>query len=195
MRNVIYFDLDETLVHTVEQLPTHPSPEKVQAARKGTTAYQMVERRMAECKAWNSPHWTHFGFTLVRPGAHHLLETLKQEADLYVFSAGGLDYVEATLKETGLDVYLKGWFSLREPAESSYDQGDAWVLVDNLNPGSMGVNMKVTRVLGLDAKDERRDTLAQRHTLTVPGWEWDPKDELFETLPDRIRERLVSLSR
>lgn len=196
-RGVVYLDLDETLVHTREELPVLPALDKVvRAELQGGVAARMSRRRIAMCEEWEEAFRTEHGFTLVRPGAMEFLEVLGREADLYVFSAGRIDYVEAVLRRTSLCEGLQGWFSTREPPEECYPRGGGrWVLVDDMTPGSVGVKTKVTRILGTAVQEGRREELSRRHVVRAPSWCWDPGDgELLGEILDEVRARLKSLS-
>jgi hypothetical protein len=190
MKPIVYLDMDETLLHTRGYLTRPPSQARIEEARrlKGVRL-RFIQSQIKKAELWKTAYLTEFGHTLVRPGAHDFIKRLATWADVYVFSAGQLDYVTATLKATKLDEHLLGCFSVHEQHDLPNDR--PWLLVDNLKPGTVGVKVKVCQVLKLDVEDpELAEQISTRYCLTVLGWTEDDQDRVLDTLDAAIRARL-----
>ena len=118
MHPLVFLDFDETLVHT----------------RRGigeANAYDIEE----EGYGVGDTVYQDYNVT-VRPGVRRFLTALGEVADLYIYSAGALDYLNEALEATGLLPYVLDYFSLHD------DNGEAfaelrltrrpWLLVDNV---------------------------------------------------------------
>jgi hypothetical protein len=69
--------------------------------------------------------------TEVRPGAYDALHLLRQFADVYVFSAGGPDYIRDRLTETRMRNMVNGAFSVQNYPGPEWIGRRKWVLLDN----------------------------------------------------------------
>jgi len=84
---ICIFDLDHTLVHTVV-----PKSEEERADLRRSSASDVIEVASAE-----SGHYRTF-FTKLRPGARELLQFASTTYEVWLFSNGRRDYVEAVLQ-------------------------------------------------------------------------------------------------
>ena len=76
---------------------------------------------------------TTVGGTRVRPGVVDVLEALRKDADLFVFSAASPASIDHRLRATRLDRFFFGTFSTRAPTDFRFVRGRPWVLVDDTN--------------------------------------------------------------
>lgn len=93
---------------------------------------------------------------VVRPGVVEALRELAERADLYVFSAGSEDYIDACMKATPIGGMVQGWFSSRLWNHDLPEiEGRPWVLVDDLEFSTAGTADKLRQILGIGEEEWR----------------------------------------
>jgi len=124
------------------------------------------------------------GFILLRPHVTECLRKLAAWADVYVFSAGSPEYVEAALKATRLHVFVDGFFSSR--VDNFLPTKDRlWILVDDLPAMHENTCEKLRQLARWD------DTLpTPAHVHKIPPWTGDPADRALAHLPVILEARL-----
>ncbi len=126
------------------------------------------------------------GFVMVRPHVVTCLQEISKFADVYVFSAGGLDYVYAALRAARLHYLLDGHFSSRR--DNFLPSKDRpWILVDDL-PATHDNTLEKLRQLA--RFDETPPTLT--HVHRIPAWHGDRRDDALRHLPRILAARLAS---
>lgn len=147
--------MDETLLHSQQLLvPRDVWLASAREAPKQDTllAQRVASRRRAHADAVERGEGAFITFddgttyvVLARPGARELLEALDEASDVgvHVFSLGSRPYVEACLARLGFDRLLDSYHSTRdgEPLVRVH-QNRPWVLVDDMEPGSQGLQLK-----------------------------------------------------
>lgn len=151
----VFLDMDETLLHSS---PLYiPPAEWLSRARERTEgasrmAQAVQARRAAQADAVERGDGGFltfddgYGYVVVaRPGARALLAALDSDPQIgvHVFSLGSRPYVEACLSRLGFDRLLDSYHSTRdgEPLVRVH-QSRPWVLVDDMAPGSQGLQLK-----------------------------------------------------
>jgi hypothetical protein len=162
-RPVVFLDLDHTLVRT-KLIPKDKALKEAQSAIDSHTRFRerlaakgrVIADKTAEKVAYRDylesagveiqpgrEVWT----TMPRPGLVELLEGLQEIAEVYLLSAGSVDYLEAVTDVFEVRQYFKGLLSVHEPEDIPDLTGRPWVLVDDLEWGTSGVQEKL-RLLG-----------------------------------------------
>lgn len=120
-----------------------------------------------------------FGYIVVRPHAVSCLQKLATWADVYVFSAGGPQYVRAALQASRLHYLIDGFFS------SHLDnflpsKGREWVLVDNLPAEHENTQEKLRQLSRFDSR------VGPMRLHVVSDFRGDMRDDELRHLPEHL---------
>lgn len=117
-----------------------------------------------------------------RPGLDRFLRQVGAFADLYILSNGTDAYLDKALDTLGIKSLFKQVISNRTGRKPA-GIPDAWVLVDDLPYGSMGIMDKL-QLLG--------DTSEERH-IQIQDWRGAKNDNHLAGIVSKIKERLNSM--
>lgn len=162
-RPLVFLDFDETLAHAAmgdRQKQITDADRSLQMRQKFHTKLntENTKRMVEEAKA-DLEHALDSDLPVIsfpnggvytlhpRPGLKRFLNTLKSFADLYILSAGAPSYLDRAVPALGIEGYFKGVISTKGGGGVPRTLPKAWVLVDDLAVGTMGISAK-QRVLG-----------------------------------------------
>lgn len=181
-RPVVFLDMDHTLVCT-KLIPKAQALREAQGAidahirfrdrfaAKGKTIPNKLAEKTAIRDYIESAGieiqpgkevWT----TIPRPGLREFLERLVEVAEVYVLSSGSVNYLEAVTGVLGIDHFFTGLLSINNPESIPDLTGRPWMLVDDLEWRTSGVQEKL-RLLGI---------FDFARFLKVDGFEGNPND-------------------
>ncbi len=146
MDNLVFVDLDETLIHTLtepfaidariaryaEQLETAHAHGDTDAMRLANYKLNNVVRVKAIWEAAHPfPEYDSYARVAVRPGAVEGLEALYGLGDVIVFTAARHDYAEDALRRAGLRHLVQQVFSLQDNPCMKWSHMRPRVLLDD----------------------------------------------------------------
>lgn len=189
-QNLIFLDMDETLLHSV------PKQNAEQDKLKATTSKKMRARRQArnEFKAQMYAEAPVVGdrYIVARPHLEEALEEIKKLGKLHVLTAASPQYAVACANALGIKDYFDEIFSSRTMMPINvWDRN--WVLVDDLNHSAMGVIEKI-RLLGPGpVYDLEYPPEMVERTIQIKPWMIDdPNDRALLDVISDIRRVLSS---
>ena len=142
---------------------------------------------------------------VVRPGVVESLRELSKHADLYVFSNGTEDYIEACMNASPIGKIVKGWYSSRLWNHDLPEiEGRPWLLVDDLAFNTASVADKLRQILDIGEDDWR--LYGPYHTdkqvpkqyeinhVQIPPFKMElPESEPFSDMAEIVLKRLYSV--
>lgn len=130
--NVIFVDLDHTLLDTFQEDP-EALRSALQAARNRGSQPSRVEHLTRCLEHAERAVVSSFRMerVLVRPGADLALQAFQEVGEIHIFTGADPVYAKCALDAVGLLKYVGKIFSTRQENDFSFLAGKSWILIDD----------------------------------------------------------------